>query len=434
MVKLVINNSVCNISGLNPKQFKELSNILSYEIDSNVAYHSHSWNTKRTLLGKRGDFPTGLLIYVNNYLKSQGLTYQEWDNRKRPIGQLGMFIFTSAITPYLEQIEAVEAALNYDRGTLSIVTAGGKTLTMALLVNRLQVKTLIVVPNLGLKHQLQESFKKWFGNLENITIENIDSPTLLKPDSYDLLIIDEAHHCAAKTYRKLNAKLWNEIYYRFYFTATFGRSKDEEQLLLESVTGQVIYKLDYKKAVAKKYITPIEAYYIEVSQQKVEGYTWREVYSELVVNNDIRNGIIEGILMRLQLEGKSTLCLVKEIAHGNKLKTYYAPFVKGENEDNTEVIDSFNSRNTKVLIGTTGVLGEGIDTRPAEYIIIAGLGKSKNQFMQNVGRGLRKYVGKDTCKIIIFKDTSHKWSLQHFKMQVKYLEEAYGVKPVKLEI
>ena len=42
----------------------------------------------------------------------------------------------------------------------------------------------------------------------------------------------------------------------------------------------------------------------------------------------------------------------------------------------------FNMGEIKTLIGTTGVVGEGVDTRPTEYVIIAGLGKSKPAFMQ----------------------------------------------------
>ena len=100
-----------------------------------------------------------------------------------------------------------------------------------------------------------------------------------------------------------------------------------------------------------------------------------------------------------------------------------------------KLIDDFNRQKTHpILIGTTGVLGEGIDTRPAEWIIIAGLGKSKNQFMQNIGRGIRVYPGKKSCKVILFKDGSHKWTLKHFKEQCMILKEVYGIVPMRLEL
>lgn len=250
---------------------------------------------------------------------------------------------------------------------------------------------------------------------------------------YDCVIIDEFHHSAASTYRKLNAKAWSDVYYRIGLTATPFRSQDNERLLLESILSKIIYRVEHKAAVEKGYIVPVEAYYIEVPKQQVEGMHWREVYSELVVNNDIRNELICTILTSLVDAGKKTLCLVKEINHGNKIaESTLLHFANGEAENTRELISNFNGGLHTGLIGTTGVLGEGIDTKPAEYIIIAGLGKSKNSIMQSAGRGFRKYPGKESCKIILFRDTSHKWTKAHFNAQCKYLLEEYGIKPTRI--
>ena len=339
--------------------------------------------------------------------------------------------------PYPEQLAAVEAAIRHGRGCVVMPTGTGKSLVFALLIAKLQVKTLIIVPTLGLKLQLQADFTKWFGSLDNITIRNVDATGLEKETAYDLLILDECHHSAASTYRQLNKKAWNNIYYRYNFTATPWRSQEEEQLLLESITGEVVYRLEYARAVSQGFIVPVEAYYYEIPKQEVDGYTWREVYSELVINHTQRNTAIAALLDRLVETGTSGLCLVKEVAHGEKIQslmTHPTAFIKGENDDNRIKILEFNLRERLVLIGTEGVLGEGIDSKPAEYVIIAGLGKSKPRFMQSVGRAVRRYEGKDSAKIIIFKDNSHKWSLAHFKAQCKILKEEYGVIPIKLTI
>lgn len=337
--------------------------------------------------------------------------------------------------PYKEQIDAVRIAIQHHRGTISACTGFGKSVTMALLIEALQVKTLIIVPNNSLKEQLRQSMKEYFGSLKNITIENIDSPSLNKPGDYDCLIIDEAHHVAAKTYRNLNKKFWNTIYYRFFFTATPFRTQDNERILFESIAGRVIYTVNYQTAVDKGYIVPIEAYYIDLPKQRVYGRTWPQVYNELIVNNEYRNRIIAELLTRLSTS--STLCLVKEIAHGlniQKALTTSVPFVKGENDDNREVITAFSQGHTPVIIGTTGVMGEGVDTKAAEFVIIAGLGKSKGQFMQSCGRGVRRNFNKNSCKIILFRDASHKYTLNHYNAQVRVLKEEYGVKPIKLDL
>ena len=337
------------------------------------------------------------------------------------------------IEPRKYQNEASFLPLKTHRGAISMPTGTGKSLTIMLLINTIQVRTLVVVPNLGLKRQFQADVDKYFGKTNNIVVENIDSASLAKHTNFDCLIIDEGHHSAASTYRKLNKTAWKGIYYRYFFSATPFRSRDEEQLLYESLAGQVIYRLTYQDAVKQGAIVPLEAYYYEVPKTEVEGNTWSQIYSEIVVKNKGRNALISGIIKALHKAKVPTLTLVKEIAHGEALSALTdAGFANGQSEDCQYLIDGFNAGKLLSLIGTTGVLGEGIDSRPAQVVIVAGLGKSKNQFMQMAGRGFRLYPGKDSCKIIIFKDNSHKWTKTHFAAQVKFLKEEYGITPIRL--
>jgi superfamily II DNA or RNA helicase len=265
----------------------------------------------------------------------------------------------------------------------------------------------------------------------------VDSVTKLKNHSYNCVIIDEFHHSGAKTYRKLNDKFWNHIYYRLGVTATPFRSQEEETILLESVLAEVIYKITYEQAVEKGYIVPVDAYYIDVpTTQSAKNLpnNWKAVYNALVVNNEPRNNQIHELLLKLHAHKLSTLCLVKEIAHGEILGANGAfPFVNGQN-DERHLIEGFSQGKIKTLIGTTGIIGEGIDTKPCEYVILAGLGKSKNAIMQQVGRGVRKFGDKESCKVIIFNDRSHVWTRRHYQEQVKILKEEYGVIPARLEL
>jgi superfamily II DNA or RNA helicase len=438
VITITIDNSYSKITGVTSQEMSELKAILSYDADPSAAFYSGAGRSnKRYLIGKAGDFPTGLLPYVQEWVGSRIFT--EIDTRRTPPVSVG-FKLSLPFTPYQEQYDAADACIDAHRGIVSAVTAFGKSVTMALLIKKLGVKTLVVVPNLGLKEQLKATFKQLFGSLNNITVENIDSPALDKPGDHGALIIDECHHAAAKTYRVLNKKVWNNIYFRFFFTATAFRSRDEEQLLFESVAGRVIYRIDYHQAVEKGFIAPVEAYYIDLPKVETDAYTWPQVYSELIVHNKQRNTIIANFIESLHRCNSSTLCLVKEIKHGNNIletlvsdHKFGVPFIQGSNEYNEALLAAFNERSKPVLIGTTGVLGEGVDTKPAEYIVIAGLGKSKNQFMQQVGRGLRKYPGKESCKIILFRDPSHKYTLRHFNAQKKILLDVYGIKPVRLK-
>lgn len=424
--RIFVDNSTSWVEDMTMEQYRALKKVLVYTPEARPGYRSFP----QPLIDKKGYFPTGLLGRALSVLKNTQVT----DNRRIPRPKDKLFTLSLPFPLYPHQKAIVEASRAH-RGIISSVTGSGKSAAIAALIERLQVRTLIVVPNLQLKQQLTSDFLKYFGKLDNITIENIDSRKLLHTQNYDCLIIDEAHHSAAKTYRDLNKKVWNKIFYRFYFTATPFRSQKNEQILLESVAGKVIYEFGYKDAVKSGVVVPIEAYFIEITRTKVLGKIWQQVYSELVVNHSERNVLIANLLQTLHSQKVSTLCLVKEIAHGNTLhKLTGGAFASGENEETTQLIQAFNEKKLHALIGTTGVLGEGIDTKPCEFVVIAGLGRSKNAFMQQVGRAVRKYPGKETAKVILIKDTSHKWTRNHFNEQCKILKEEYGCIPVKLVI
>lgn len=484
-IKLTVGNSTSQIEGLTGGQQRELGNLMSVRIEDWGVYYvtpydlsrlffKHSvlfrdaqgiprpvysragkalkslqearelvakggctfrghWHRSRPLIDRYGRFETGLLYIAEEYLKKGKLRHERHDARERPPLRDPLPIHLGAVVPRPEQLEAVEAAARDHRGIIVAPTGFGKSVVAALLIARFGVQALVVVPTLALKHQLTEDLRRFFGDKlfdTLIQVENVDAIDPKKPAYADLVIIDEFHHSGAMTYRKLNKHAWKSVYYKFGLTATPFRSQDHERLLLEGVLSKVIYRVTYKTAVEKGYVVPVEAYYIDLPKIDVEGVTWAEVYRELVVRRKDRNEIIRGLLV--DLSGRSTLCLVKEIKHAAEIHPEF-PFAHGEDGQASAMINWFNKGGLS-LIGTTGVLGEGVDTRPAEYVIIAGLGKSKNAFMQQVGRAFRRFPGKESCKIILFRDQSHRWMLEHFRAQCEYLKEEYGVKPVKLKL
>lgn len=439
-MKLIVDNSASKFEGLSITHHKELRGLLCYEIDAAAHHFSGGFGSRtKPLIAKDGSFPTGLLYLAKKWLKDNNIACEIVDNRKLPGSQEGSFSFNLGFTPYPEQVAAAEACRKSKRGIITAPTGTGKSVIISLIIKELMVPTLVVVPNVELERQLTDDFKRIFGKNnvgkgKFIYVENIAGlGKSALPRKYDCLILDEFHHSAASTYRTLNKTQWKDIYYRFGVTATPFRSKDEERLLLESILSKVIYSIDYTTAVSKGYIVPLEAYYITVPKQKNNARTWAKMYSDLVVNNDIRNQLIAQILQSFKAENKSTLCLVKEIAHGNTLsKLTSIFFANGQDANSPDLISFFKADKLRHLIGTTGVLGEGVDTKPAEMIIIAGLGKSRNAFHQQIGRGFRRYPGKDSCKVILLLDKSHKWSIEHFKAQCRYLKEDFGIVPTEL--
>lgn len=91
MIKVTVNNSYSSISGLTPEQHKSLSKTLSYAIDANSYFFSKRFGPKRrSLLDKKGNFPSGLLYLVEQWLE----TFTEYEIdfiRVKPKKTSGMF-------------------------------------------------------------------------------------------------------------------------------------------------------------------------------------------------------------------------------------------------------------------------------------------------------------------------------------------------------
>ncbi len=418
MLTLTIGNSYSQLTGLSALQEKQVRSALSYTVGD---FFSGFGPRKKSMINKKGFFPTGLL---HRLPLIPGKTI---DNRKVPKQAEKPFLQPS----YLWQDKAVQKATIYHRGGIVAPTGSGKSRAMLMMCIRFDLKTLIIVPSLEIKKQLSEDMKQ----CPKVVVENIDSPRLKTLTDFDMLIIDEVHGAAAKTYQTLNKTAWTKIYYRYFFSATYFRNSPDETMLFEAVAGKPIYQLTYKEAVTAKYIVPIESYYLDIPKQEVQGFTYREVYNEAVVNNVVRNIIIGHAIYQLTEAGRPLLCLVKEVAHGKILANLTGvSFVHGQDDESRKYIQKFKDGKINSIIATTAMLGEGIDTKPCEFVIIAGSGKAKSQFMQQVGRTLRNFPGKESGKVILVKDRSHRYLTKHYGIQRKILLEEYACIPTKLEV
>lgn len=127
------------------------------------------------------------------------------------------------LRPYqIECLDAIEAKAKegLTRQMVVLPTGAGKTVIFSELIKRKKIKTLVIAHRLELLEQAEQKLKMVAPDLDvgilcgkrkdigkQVTIASIQSASntldLLKSQDYQLLIIDEAHHAAAKTYQKL---------------------------------------------------------------------------------------------------------------------------------------------------------------------------------------------------------------------------------------
>jgi len=84
MVTITVDNSYSRITGLSLKDEKDLKDKLSYIVGGSNSYFSKFGPRKRSLLGKRGDYPSGLNHKVIAFLKNRKLRYEVKDVRVEP--------------------------------------------------------------------------------------------------------------------------------------------------------------------------------------------------------------------------------------------------------------------------------------------------------------------------------------------------------------
>ena len=132
-------------------------------------------------------------------------------------------------------------------------------------------------------------------NGEEVVIASIMSLThrldKFKPDEFDTIIIDEAHHAAAKSYKKILKYFKPRL--TLGFTATPNRG---DNVRLDDVFQKIIFQRDLKWAIKNKYLTDIECMRVNIGYDisKVARRMGDFAIGELenAMNTEVLNGAI----------------------------------------------------------------------------------------------------------------------------------------------
>jgi superfamily II DNA or RNA helicase len=154
------------------------------------------------------------------------------------------------IAPRVYQTEALEAWLGQrGRGVVVLPTGAGKTVVALMAIERLALRTLVVVPTIELLGQWRAAIAERLrlpaeavgviggGRrlLRDITVITFDSAAMPARalDGFGLLIVDEVHHLPAAGYRRIVGKV--AAPYRLGLSATpermDGRHRDLDRLI-----------------------------------------------------------------------------------------------------------------------------------------------------------------------------------------------------------
>ena len=254
------------------------------------------------------------------------------------------------------------------------------------------------------------------------------------------LLIDEAHHINVAGRGKIQNTYFQiallvDAYYRIGFTATPGDEGSLDKELLMAATGSVLHHVSSSALIKRGLLTRpiIEMYKITPAMRFSD---WQVAYSENILMNAKRNGIVVRLAEQYAAEGKSVLVVVTRVeTHGSILNDLIedAVFMSGKTptDERKQILEDFSNKKLKILIST--VVNEGVNIPSMDVIIMAGGGKSNKQTVQRVGRALRKSGDKKEARIIDFYDNDNGMLLRHSKARLRTYkkEEEFQVEAIK---
>ncbi|KAK7468850.1 putative ATP-dependent helicase IRC3 [Stygiomarasmius scandens] len=368
-----------------------------------------------------------------------------------------------SLRPYQEQcLTACEEALKAgsSRIGVSLPTGAGKTTVFISLLSRIKpaspnaTKSIVIVNSIELARQTAEQvsrlFPSWTVEIEqgvkhkasgsaDVTVATYQ--TLLQPEriakfdaeTLKAIIVDEAHHAAAPSYRRILSHFDPEIRNpdpQFTsppitqkvpivgFSATFSR---HDGLALGSIFQRIVYHRDFLNMIKEQWLcdvrfTTVKAN-INLNDVTVNSKTgdFNPTSLAQVINTDtINHLVVQTWLDRAASERKSTLVFCVNVAHVEALTQVFRGFgidaryvySKTPAAERKALVAAFKAGQFPVLLNCA-ILTEGADIPNIDCVVVARPTRSRNVFAQMIGRGMRLSpdTGKTDCRIVDFVDS-----------------------------
>lgn len=341
------------------------------------------------------------------------------------------------LRPY--QQEAVDIMEQNYRGLVNFATGLGKTLTAVHLVRKMKKRALIVCPSEAIASNFYSELSKYFGEqkvgmfgggkkqIKDITVGIAQSVNnhVDKFAKHDLglVVFDEVHHIAADTFFNIGKHLGG-VGRMFGLTATDFRSDGKDVMITASV-GRVLIKRDIIWGIDNGWLAN-PAFIMKHVPTTGRDFPSDKLknYKEHVLNSEAMNDQIISDIQKFLAAGKKVLCLVDEIAHGQKISEAIGlPFAHGKDKESDKYIQQLNDGKIPGLIGSDSKIGEGCDTRLVDVLVLANFVASKGPLWQNIGRGLRLYPGKTMLIVRDYCPTGSKMLKRHAQNRIKIYKE-----------
>jgi superfamily II DNA or RNA helicase len=239
----------------------------------------------------------------------------------------------------------------------------------------------------------------------------------LSPEEFFLIVVDEAHHAVAPTYRRIFDHFGlftpGNVRYLVGFTATPRRGDKQG---LGQVFEEVCYARDLREMIVERYLCPVTGWRINsgtsLDEVKIRHGDFVESQLAAAVNTGERNKLLVAAYLKLANRRRAVVFCV-DVAHARNVGEVFsaagiaAATVWGEmpRDERRATLERF-SRGEIDVITNCNVLTEGFDEPRVDAILMARPTRSKLLYTQMIGRGTRRHPAKTDLLVIDIADNS----------------------------
>lgn len=379
--------------------------------------------------------------YSQIYLgRKKAFAYREAEDVEKD--ELSEEVFNTAILrigeikPNKMQVEALQALENLrkdgkDKALLISATGTGKTYLSAFDARKMQPRRLLfIIHRENIAKAAMMSFKRVFYNSSRsfgmlsgrkkeierdflfTTIQTLSKDEVMRSfakDYFDYIILDEAHHGGAETYKRVLD--YFEPKFLLGMTATPERTDGFD--IFKRFDYNIAYEIRLQQALEEDMLCPF--HYFGVTDVCVEDEELEEENAFLKLTSDER---VKHILEKSEFYGcddGNVRCLVfcsrndvsAELANKFNALGIMAICLTGEDspdvrESAIQALESNDSDEKVDYVFTRDIFNEGVDIPRVNQIIMLRPTQSAIVFVQQLGRGLRKRADKEYLTVIDF--------------------------------
>jgi superfamily II DNA or RNA helicase len=336
----------------------------------------------------------------------------------------------------LEKLEVERTIHNRNRNLIVAATGTGKTVISAFDYKKFKnknksAKLLFVAHRKEILQQARATFQGvlkdnnfgelWVDGIEPKnneflfvsvqTLKNRLNELNLSTDYFDFIILDEAHHGAASSYRPFLNYFQPKIL--LGLTATPERGDNEN--ILEDFCGRIAAEIRLPEALNKKLLSPFQYFgitdSIDLSNVKWEkGKYLPSELTNLYIKSDIRVGEIISALNKYtnDINDVQAIGFCVSIDHAIYMAEKFnlaglkADSLSSKNSDQRDILrENFKKKAFNYLF-VVDIFNEGVDIPEIDTVLFLRPTESLTIFLQQLGRGLRLAEGKDCLTVLDF--------------------------------